>query len=223
MSFSATVLAPWSLALAALLAVASLMLAGWQAPWRTLVQQRGLQHRLLGATVCALLLWQLRAQAVDWLTLHLMLSTLLTLVFGAPLALLSLAAINVGMVLVGKVEWSLLGVNYVVTAVIPVLIAHGIWRGVDRFLPNNYFIYIFLCGFFGAALSLLGTGIGVIVFAWLGSHDPTVHSQVREYALFLPMLLPSEAFISGMLLSIMAAYHPDWVRTFDAHRYLDTK
>ncbi|GAB2804321.1 hypothetical protein GCM10027040_35990 [Halomonas shantousis] len=223
MSFSTLVLAPWSLVLAALLAIFSLTLAVWRVPWKKLMQNRGLQHRLLGASVSVLLLWQLRAQAVDWLTLHLILATLLTLIFGAPMALLSLAAVNVGMVLVGKVDWPLLGINYLVTATVPTLVAYGIWRGVDRFLPDNYFIYVFLCGFFGAALSLLATGMTVIAFAWLGSDEPEVHHQVREYALFLPMLLPSEAFITGMLLSIMAAYHPDWVATFDTHRYFDTK
>lgn len=35
--------------------------------------------------------------------------------------------------------------------------------------------------------------------------------------------MPPEAFITGMLLSILMVYHPHWVATFDSHRYIDTK
>ena len=33
--------------------------------------------------------------------------------------------------------------------------------------------------------------------------------------------MPSEAFITGMLLSILLVYHPNWVATFNDHRYID--
>ena len=47
--------------------------------------------------------------------------------------------------------------------------------------------------------------------------------QALEYARFLPLLMPSEAFITGMLMSILLVYHPGWVATFNDHRYIDTK
>ncbi|MEC9482224.1 MAG: energy-coupling factor ABC transporter permease, partial [Halomonas sp.] len=182
-----------------------------------------LQHRLLGATVAMLLLWQLRAQAVDWLTLHLGLTVLMTLVFTAPLALLANTVVNLALVALGKAAWPLLGVNVLVTGVVPALVTVAIWRLVDRRLPDNLFIYLFVCGFFGAALAMLASGACAIGLVRVGANDPEVLRLVSDYALFLPLLMPAEAFITGMLLSLLLVYHPHWVLTFDSHRYIDTK
>lgn len=223
MSFASLVLAPWMLVLASLLSLSVVGRALWVFPWRRLERDRPLQHRLLGATVFVMLLWQLRAQAVDWLTLHLVFTVLLTLVFTAPLALLANGLINLAMVLLGKVAWPLLGVNILVTGVVPALISVAIWRLVDRRMPDNLFVYLFVCGFFGAALAMLASGLCAIGMVWLAASDPEVLRVVHEYALFLPLLLPSEAFITGTLLSLLLVYHPHWVLTFDSHRYIDTK
>lgn len=223
MSFAEMVLAPWLLTLASLVAVAVLGLALAQRPWRMLLADTGLQHRWLAATVAVMLLWQLRAQAVDWLTLHLMFTALMTLVFKAPLALLANLLVNLAMVLVGRNAWSLLGVNLLVTGVVPALVMVLTWRLVDRRLPDNLMIFLFVCGFFGTALSTLAAGLSAVGLMALGASDPEALRQALEYARFLPLLMPSEAFITGMLLSILLVYHPGWVATFNDHRYIDTK
>ncbi|ERS86277.1 energy-coupling factor ABC transporter permease [Halomonas sp. PBN3] len=223
MSFSEVVLAPWLLVLAALVAAGVLGLALAQRPWRALLADGALQHRWLAASVAVLLMWQLRAQAVDWLTLHLMFTALLVLVFKAPLALLSLLVVNLAMVVTGRVDWPLLGVNYLVTGVIPALVMVVVWRLVDRFLPDNLMVFLFVCGFFGAALSTLAAGLAAVGLMLLGASDAHALYQALEYARFLPLLMPSEAFITGMLMSILLVYYPQWVATFNDHRYIDTK
>ncbi|WP_282041689.1 energy-coupling factor ABC transporter permease [Halomonas alimentaria] len=223
MSFSDAVLAPWLLVVASLIAFAVLVLALLQRPWRALLADSALQHRWLAASVAVLLMWQLRAQAVDWLTLHLMFTALLVLVFKAPLALLSLLLINLAMVVTGRVAWPLLGVNLLVTGVMPALTMVIIWRLVDRFLPDNLMVFLFVCGFFGAALSSLAAGLAAVGLMLLGASDAHALYQALEYARFLPLLMPSEAFITGMLMSILLVYHPHWVATFNDHRYIDTK
>lgn len=223
MSFAAVVFAPWMLILAAVISLGVVGRALWVFPWQRLVGDRSLQHRLLGATVFVMLMWQLRAQAVDWLTLHFVFTVFLTLVFTAPLALLANGLINLAMVLIGKTAWPLLGMNVLVTGVIPVLVSVFIWRLVDRRMPDNLFIFLFVCGFFGSALATLISGVCAIGMVWLGSNDPEVLRLVGEYALFLPLLLPSEAFVTGTMLSLLLVYHPHWVLTFDSHRYIDTK
>jgi len=223
MSFSDAVLAPWLLVVASLIAFAVLVLALLQRPWRALLADSGLQHRWLAASVAVLLMWQLRAQAVDCLTLHLMFTALLVLVFKAPLALLSLLLINLAMVVTGRVAWPLLGVNLLVTGVMPALTMVIIWRLVDRFLPDNLMVFLFVCGFFGAALSSLAAGLAAVGLMLLGASDAYALYQALEYARFLPLLMPSEAFITGMLMSILLVYHPHWVATFNDHRYIDTK
>lgn len=223
MTFAALVISPWLLLVASLVALGVVGLALAQRPWRALLADHALQHRWLAATVAVTLLWQLRAQAVDWLTLHLMFTALLTLVFKAPLALLSCLLVNLAMVVLGRVAWPLLGVNLLVTGVVPALVMVLVWRLVDRRLPDHLMVFLFVCGFFGTALATLAAGLSAVGLMALGANDPEVMLQALEYARFLPLLMPSEAFITGMLLSILLVYHPDWVATFNDHRYIDTK
>ena len=221
MSFAQSVLAPWALLLTWLLSLGVLAWALWGRPWQVLVADTALQHRWLGATLAVLLMWQLRAQAVDWLTLHLLFTVLMTLVFKAPLALVSNVLINIAMVVVGRNEWVLLGANVLVTGIVPAAVIVTVWRLVDRRLPDNLMVFLFACGFFGAALATLGGGLAAVVLIIVAGTDPQAIYLAQEYARFLPLLMPSEAFITGMLMSILLVYHPSWVATFNDHRYID--
>lgn len=223
MTFAEVVLAPWMLGLCALLSLVTLGLAMSQRPWRLLAANHALQHRLMAAGVAVMLLWQLRAQAVDWLSLHLMFTALLTLVFKAPLALSINLAVNVAMVAFGRVVWPLLGVNLLISGVVPAMVMVVVWRLVDRYLPDNLPVFLFVCGFFGSAMATLASGLTMVVIVWLAAVDAQVLFMIREYALFLPLLMPSEAFITGMLLSLLLVYYPHWVATFNPRRYIDTK
>ncbi|MBY5927048.1 MULTISPECIES: energy-coupling factor ABC transporter permease [unclassified Halomonas] len=221
MSFAEVVVAGWMLWLGGALSAGCLLLVVRQRPWQALVASAGLQHRWLAATVMMALLWQLRAQTVDWLSLHLLFTTLLTLVFRAPLALLSCLLVNLSLCVTGRVAWPLIGLNLVVTGVVPMLVTIAIWRLVDRRLPAHPMVFLFVGGFGCAALSSLASGLAVMGVAWFAAVNAEVLFQVREYLRFLPLLMPSEAFISGMLLSILMFYHPHWVATFNDRRYLD--
>ncbi|NYS79965.1 MULTISPECIES: energy-coupling factor ABC transporter permease [Halomonadaceae] len=221
MSFAQSVLAPWALIFTSLLSLGVVVWALWRRPWKALLKDTALQHRWLGATLAVVLMWQLRAQAVDWLTLHLVFTVLMTLVFKAPLALLSNVFINVAMVVIGRNEWTLLGANVLVTGIVPAAIIGTVWRLVDRRLPDNLMVFLFACGFFGAALATLGAGLAAVLLIIVAGTDPNAIYLAQEYARFLPLLMPSEAFITGMLLSILLVYHPNWVATFNDHRYID--
>ena len=221
MSFAQSVLAPWALLLTWLLSLAVIAWALWGRPWQVLIADSALQHRWLGATLAVMLMWQLRAQTVDWLTLHLVFTVLMTLVFKAPLALISNVLINIAMVMIGHNEWMLLGANVLVTGIVPAAVIGTVWRLVDRCLPDNLMVFLFACGFFGAALATLGGGLAAVVLIIVAGTDPEAIYLAQEYARFLPLLMPSEAFITGMLLSILLVYHPNWVATFNDHRYID--
>ena len=85
MSFAQVILAPWLVWVCSVVALSALALAFYQRPWRVLFHDAGLQHRWLAATLMVAMLWQLRAQAVDWLSLHLLFTTLMTLVMTTPI------------------------------------------------------------------------------------------------------------------------------------------
>ncbi|MEC7296007.1 MAG: energy-coupling factor ABC transporter permease [Pseudomonadota bacterium] len=190
-------------------------------PRRPQLEDTALQHRWMAATLAVMLMWQLRAQAVDWLTLHLVFTVLMTLVFKMPLALISNVMINVAMVAIGRNDWSLMGANVLVTGIVPATVTGFVWRIVDRRLPDNLMVFLFACGFFGTALATLGGGLSAVALIIVAGTDPEAVYLAQEYARFLPLLMPSEAFITGMLLSILLVYHPSWVATFNDHRYID--
>lgn len=221
MSFAQSVLAPWALWLTWLVTLSVMAWLLWHRPWQLLTEDVGLQHRWLGATLAVVLMWQLRAQAVDWLTLHLVFTVLMTLVFKVPLALISNVLINAAMIIIGRNEWTLWGANVLVTGIVPAAITGIVWRLVDRRLPDNLMVFLFACGFFGAALATLGGGLAAILLILVAGTDPDAVYLAQEYARFLPLLMPSEAFITGMLLSVLMVYHPSWVATFNDHRYID--
>ncbi|MFI8751155.1 energy-coupling factor ABC transporter permease [Vreelandella lionensis] len=221
MSFAQSVLAPWALVMTWLLSLGVIVWCLCLRPWRPLLEDTALQHRWMAATLAVMLMWQLRAQAVDWLTLHLVFTVLMTLVFKMPLALISNVMINVAMVAIGRNDWSLMGANVLVTGIVPAIVTGFVWRIVDRRLPDNLMVFLFACGFFGTALATLGGGLSAVALIIVAGTDPEAVYLAQEYARFLPLLMPSEAFITGMLLSILLVYHPNWVATFNDHRYID--
>ncbi|WP_404374541.1 energy-coupling factor ABC transporter permease [Vreelandella aquamarina] len=221
MSFAQSVLAPWALVVTWLFSLSVLAWCLYLRPWQPLLEDTALQHRWMAATLAVMLMWQLRAQAVDWLTLHLVFTVLMTLVFKTPLALISNVMINIAMVAIGRNEWLLLGANVLVTGIVPTFVTGLVWRFVDRRLPDNLMVFLFACGFFGAALATLGGGLSAVALIIVAGTDPEAVHLAQEYARFLPLLMPSEAFITGMLLSILLVYHPSWVATFNDHRYID--
>ena len=221
MSFAQSVLAPWALVMTWLLSLGVIVWCLCLRPWRPLLEDTALQHRWMAATLAVMLMWQLRAQAVDWLTLHLVFTVLMTLVFKMPLALISNVMINVAMVAIGRNDWSLMGANMLVTGIVPATVTGFVWRIVDRRLPDNLMVFLFACGFFGTALATLGGGLSAVALIIVAGTDPEAVYLAQEYARFLPLLMPSEAFITGMLLSILLVYHPSWVATFNDNRYID--
>ena len=223
MSFAQSVLAPWALVMTWLLSLGVIVWCLCLRPWRPLLEDTALQHRWMAATLAVMLMWQLRAQAVDWLTLHLVFTVLMTLVFKMPLALISNVMINVAMVAIGRNDWSLMGANMLVTGIVPATVTGFVWRIVDRRLPDNLMVFLFACGFFGTALATLGGGLSAVALIIVAGTDPEAVYLAQEYARFLPLLMPSEAFITGMLLSILLVYHPNWVATFNDHRYIDSQ
>ncbi|MEC8937979.1 MAG: energy-coupling factor ABC transporter permease, partial [Pseudomonadota bacterium] len=212
---------PWALVMTWLLSLGVIVWCLCLRPWRPLLEDTALQHRWMAATLAIMLMWQLRAQAVDWLTLHLVFTVLMTLVFKMPLALISNVMINVAMVAIGRNDWSLMGANVLVTGIVPATVTGFVWRIVDRRLPDNLMVFLFACGFFGTALATLGGGLSAVALIIVAGTDPEAVYLAQEYARFLPLLMPSEAFITGMLLSILLVYHPSWVATFNDHRYID--
>jgi len=195
-----------------------LAFALYKAPW-SIILQRDSSNILFAACTVILLFWQLKINIDDGLSIHLLGSTILTLMFRWQVALISNAIIILGVTLITQADFQAFAMNGLLMGVIPVGISYLFWRINERFLPPNYFIYIFFAAFLAAGVSILSTGyISYRLLSLLPNQ--LVEEMLDQYLLiFIPIMYP-EAFITGAVISVFVIYKPEWISTFDDNRYL---
>lgn len=211
--------APWP-ALGWLPLLAVLGWSAWRAPWRKLGDGRF--HVLAGTVVALMLLWSLQAGVKPGLSYHLLGATVAALMFGPHLGAIALSVVLAAVTLNGNAAWSAYALNALTMVVGPVWLAFGIFTAVDRLLPNHLFVYIFVNAFLGAALSVLGAAVFASSLLWLTGVYPAGH-LVGDYLPPFLLMAFSEAWLSGMAITLMVIYRPEWVATFDDHRYILNK
>lgn len=207
--------------LAHLLFVAVLAWSVAAAPWRRLRDNEQL-HLFLGACVALMLLWSIKTGIRPGLNFHLLGATVFTLMFGPWLAILGLGVVLLGVTAYGLSGWESFSVNGLLMDVLPVMTSYLVCRLVDSKLPNHFFVYIFLNAFIGAAVAMALTGLvatGLLVLAGAYTAD-YLSSNYLPYFLLMGW---SEALLSGMMLTLLVVYRPQWVATFDDARYIRNK
>ncbi len=187
------------------------------APWRRLADTTQL-HVWLGSIVVLMLIWSMKAGVKPGLDLHLLGATALTLMFGRQLAILGLSVVMAAVTLNGAAGWAPYALNILVTAVFPCLAAHALLRIVERYLPANFFCYIFCAAFFGAAIAVVSTGWLASLVLWLAGVY-TAEMLVNDYLPYYTLLGFAEAWLNGAAITLMVIYYPDWVGSFDDRRY----
>ncbi len=191
------------------------------APWELLRKNR-LEPVWVAGAGCVGIAWSMQAGIHPGLELHLLGVTALTLLFGPHLAVAGALLALTGVTVLGLYEWPAFAANGLLLAVLPAAVSVWVGRSVFRLLPHNLFVYVFLSGFFGAMLA-----IAVVMLASaslllaVGSHPAAVIS--RDYLAMMPLMMFPEGFITGMLITMLVVYRPDWVRTFDDRFYIDGK
>jgi uncharacterized membrane protein len=190
----------------------------WRAPWRALLVDERL-HVFLGTCVALMVLWQIKAGVSPGLNFHILGSTLLLLMFGAPLALLGVALVLCAVSLNGFGGWQAYSVNALLMDALPVGMSWMVWRLVVRYLPSNLFIYIFLCGFFAAALAMASVGLSsTVLFAASGAYSLD-HLLAHYLPFYLLMVFP-EAIVTGSFVALLTVYRPHWIVTYDEDKAL---
>ncbi len=191
------------------------------APWQRF-RDTEMHHVFLGSVVGLLALWHITTTEFPGLHYHYIGATLLTLMFGWRLALVAFTLVWLGMMLNGESDWQALPINVLLMGAVPILFSHGVFTLVDRKLPNNYFVYLFLNAFFGAGLSLVAMVLATTAVLVAGGAYP-FDKLAAEFLPFIPLMAFPESFITGMLIAIMVVMVPNWVCTFDDLRYLSGK
>jgi len=174
---------------------------------------------LLIASMSLIVLWHIRATVLHDLSLHLIGATLCTLVFGRRLALVPLTLALLFAQLSAAGDWSTLGLNACLLVLWPVALSLLVAHLVDR-LPSNLFVFIFVGGFFGGAGVVVLTGWLLTLMLWLTQLYPW-GPLLEDYASYWLLVGFAEAWLTGMLLTVMVVYRPDLVRLFDSARYID--
>ncbi len=195
-------------------------LVAWRARWSMMANQRNL-NVFLGATLVVLALWLIQTGIKPGLNFHLLGATVLTLMFRPLFALFGLALVLAAITL-WHGQYAAFAPNLLIMGVVPVAVSWAIFRFVDRRLPNHLFIYVFLNAFFGAALAIFAVGCVSTGFVALSGVYP-LHYLLDEYLPYYLLMAWSEAFLTGMLVTLMVVYKPEWVATFDDKRYLEGK
>lgn len=192
----------------------------YRIPWRVIASNRRIQHMFLGATVFLMLMWSMRAGISPGLGIHFLGVTALTLIFGWDLAILAGTISLLGMLLIGRESWEGLPVNGFCSIVLPALVSYLILKVVDAKLTKNFFIYLFICGFFGGGISVAVAGLSTGWVLWMD--NVYTWSKINdEYVRFLPLIMFPEGLINGIIMTGMLVFYPDWVRTFNAKQYID--
>lgn len=191
-----------------------------QARWRILSST--MLNVFLGFCVSLGVLWSIRAGIKPGLNFHVLGATVLTLMFGPYLALIALALVLLLATAFGLSGLESYGINFVLMALLPVFISHSLFRWADRKLPNHFFIYVLVDGFFAGAVAMAALGFAsCFILSEAGAYSSSyLHS---EYLPFYMLMAWSEALLTGMAVTLMAVYRPHWLITFDDQRYLKVR
>ena len=195
-----------------------ILLALFTAPWSKLADSEA-QHVFLGTIVCLSLLWVIRGGIQAGLGFHLLGATLLCLMFEWQFALIAVSLVVVISTFQGNAGWEALGLNLVIMGVMPILLTRVVLYISQRWLPHNFYIYIFVNAFLTGGLSLILVGVSS---AWI-QHLSGVHADgtiFRNFVQIIPLLVFGEAFLNGGVITLVVAYRPQWIATFHDRWYL---
>lgn len=190
--------------------------------WRQLGNNVSQQHVYFGAIVLLLLMWGFKAGVTPGLGFHHLGATLFLLMFGWARALIGLTVVLVASYLISTPDWQSFGINGVISVVLPVFTSYAVLRASWKWLPDNFFIYVFVCAFFNAAIAVAVSRTAATMVLYLAGTYP-LDVLIEESLSYLPLFMFPEAFITGLLITVFVVYLPHWVETFDDDRYLKGK
>ena len=192
----------------------------YRSPWHKLIANLGLQHLCFGATVLLMIIWSIKADINEAVSIHFLGMTALTLVLGWDLAIVCASVALAALTFFHGGNWSNFAANGVITILIPVIVAQVVSFWVNRQLPKNFFIYLFCCGFFCAGLTAVMVGLGVSFTLWVNDIYPWLKIEQDIMTIIVLTIFP-EGLLNGMLLTAIMVFYPDWIRSFDAKKYID--
>lgn len=193
----------------------------WRSPWGRLKDSEQF-NVWLGMIVLLTVVWSLKAGVRPGLNFHLLGATIFTLSFGPHLAFVGLSLVTLGITLNGAAGPFAYAANALLLAGLSVALSQLCSRIFCRVLPRHFFVYIFVNGFLGAALTMVGVGLAAsVLLAVAGAYEWDY--LFSEYFPYFLLLAFAEAWLSGMMMTLFVVYRPQWVASFDDSVYLTRK
>lgn len=188
------------------------------AEWYRLWQYRSLQH-LAGISVVSLvLLWQIRTGLVPGLEIHFLGLTALTLTMGWSFAVILASLALLATTLAGTEDFGAFSLTALMTCVVPICVSYLACL-IERAMGTRiFFAYIFVCGFFGAALAVICANVGMALVLWLG--EAYSFRQIWDNLLmYIPLIALPEGVINGILTTGLMVFLPQYLKTLEPARY----
>jgi uncharacterized membrane protein len=192
------------------------------APWRSFLDNAVMVNALVALVFGAFMLWQLNAGFRPGFHFHILGSTLFLLMFGRHIATVSIALVMFASWLRTDLEFVALGLNGLLMIVIPVMFSDWLLYFSKRYLPKNLFLFVLWNGFFCGGLSiLLNTVVTTLLLLFLTDYSWT---KIQHYYLVAsPILMLTEAFVTGMMITAFTVFQPDAVMNFSDEEYINGK
>lgn len=178
------------------------------------------QHLVFGSAASLFVLWLFKAGIYDGLDVHFLGLSVVTLMLGFRLAIITAFITLLGSTGVGFNAWENIGVNGLVGTILPIGITYLFYMLSFHRITRQLFVYIFLCAFFPAALSIALKTLSLGLFYYTEGTYPW-DVIFDNYVLLIPLLVFPEALLNGMAITLLVIYQPTWVYTFHDKFYLD--
>ncbi len=208
--------------LPAALSLALLLLSFYKAGWSQLWACSMRLHMAFGSGLSLALAWKFLAFSInDVFILALGFVVSLSLIFGFYFSLIIGALALIFLHLISPLPWQNIAFHFVVCVVVPASLASSLLRLLEKTPGLNLFFYTLGLGFVAAMLASLATGISALaIFYALNS---TLYWPAWDHREYFFLLAFPQGFCNGMLISALAIWRPDLLKTFDEKRWLDQK
>ncbi len=172
----------------------------------------------LGGAVGIALLWTLEIKVGGGPRFGMLGSALFVLVFGPARGLLGLVLALLLHTGLDHGSWRNVGINGLLLAVVPALIAGAMQRTLEARLPRNPFVFMIGNGMFTTLAATAATSLALIATALASGAAPPV-ADLDAYLGAALLLAWSEAIVSGMLFSALVVFQPGLVQTYRPELY----
>lgn len=192
------------------------------APWHKVKEDRPAQNVWLAMTLIVFLVWQFSAQVAEGISFHFLLMTMMTLMFGWQFAFFGAILALVGIAFYLPTGWQAIGINALFMALLPIGITSLFVKISERYLEQNFFVYVFFNGFLAAGVaSVLVLSFGGWLM-WVNEvHSLAVLKQL--FFPFIPLMAIPEGFVNGMLMAALIVLKPHWISSFHDRTHISGK